>query len=92
MGERNILNHRRSDIDIVHDILTLTQDGVRKTKILYQVNLSYTQLKNYLLFLVSNNFIEEVVKDDNHGPHMTYQATEKGLCFMEDINKVMSHL
>jgi predicted transcriptional regulator len=92
LGERNILNNRRSEIDIMHEILTLTMQGARKTQILYQVNLSYTLLKNYLVFLVTNGFIEEVALVDTHGSYVTYRITDKGSGFMNDLTKVKAHL
>ncbi len=91
-GEKNIFNNRRSEIDIMQEILTLTQNSARKTQILYQVNLSYTLLKNYLMFLISNDFIREVTVDNDHNPYSAYQLTEKGHLFMKDIKKVQSHL
>ena len=90
-GGRDIFNNRRSEIDIMNEILSLTKDGARKTQILYKVNLSYTQLKSYLLFLITNDFIQVVTVDDVN-PYVTYKVTDKGLVLMEDINKVMSDL
>ena len=89
--DKAIFNTRRSEMDIVREILTLAQTATRKTHILYQVNLSYTQLKNYMQFLVANAFIQEVIMNDDHSPYVTYQDTDKGLLFMKDIDKVLSH-
>ena len=55
-----MVNNRRSEIQIIHKILTLSSGGARKTEILYQGNLSYTQLKSYLPFLLEKDILEEV--------------------------------
>lgn len=87
-----MFNNRRSEIDIVGEILTLSSDGARKTEILYQGNLSYTQLQSYLPFLVGNNFLKEITVEDNGSSYKSYKVTEKGLNLLEDIRKVLSYL
>jgi len=51
-----MVNNRRSEIDIIGEILNLSRDGAKKTEILYQGNLSYTQLQKYLPFLLKKIF------------------------------------
>jgi predicted transcriptional regulator len=91
-GETEMFNNRRSEIEIVSEILTLSRDGVKKTTILYQNNLSYTQLQNYLPFLLEKKFLEEITVEDNGNSYKSYKTTDNGLKLLEDIQKVISHL
>lgn len=83
-----MINNRRSEIEIISEILSLAKDGTRKTRILYQTNLSYTQLQTYLSFLLEANILE--MKNSNSVK--TYKTTAKGLGIMENINKVINDL
>ena len=83
-----VINNRRSEIEIINEILNLAKDGTRKTRILYQTNLSYTQLQVYLSFLLKSN----ILRMENNNSVKTYKTTEKGLAVMENINKVLKDL
>ena len=85
-----MINNRRSELEILADILRLTKEGVKKTQILYQVNLSYSQLKNYLSFLKEKNFLEEIEIEENQGK--IYRINDKGLKLLENIENVFSYL
>ena len=92
MGDRRIMfNNRRSEIEIVGEILKISQKGARKTEILYQGNLSYTQVQSYLPFLVEKNILEENLVKDNGNSYKEYKVTKKGLNLLEDINRILSH-
>jgi predicted transcriptional regulator len=53
-----VLGSRRSNLEIVYDILTLCDNGgVGKTAVTYSANLSYTQLRKYLSTLSSSHLI-----------------------------------
>lgn len=87
-----MFNNRRSEIEIIGEILTLSRDGARKTEILYQGNLSYTQLQGYLPFLLEKNILEESIADNNGNSYKLYKTTEKGLGLLQDIKRVYVHL
>jgi predicted transcriptional regulator len=86
-----MFNNRRSEIEIVGEILKISQKGARKTEILYQGNLSYTQVQSYLPFLVKKNILEENLVKDNGNSYKEYKVTKKGLNLLEDINRILSH-
>ena len=86
-----MVNRRRSELDIISEILKLSCEGAKKTEILYQGNLSYSQLQNYLLFLLEKNILEEKVIDNNNGKSKLYKRTKKGDELLEDINKTLSY-
>ncbi len=49
---------RRNDMDICRDILKVTQEGARKTRIVYQANLNFNIVKRYLERLTRGGLIE----------------------------------
>jgi predicted transcriptional regulator len=51
---------RRDKLAIVVDILEIAKDGCLKTQIMYKANLSFTQLNEYLTFMLMQNLIVHV--------------------------------
>ena len=49
---------KRSDIDIMANILSEARRGARKTRIMYRCNLSHRQLEAYLELLLDMGFLE----------------------------------
>lgn len=80
------LNARRTEIEVLASILDVARYGVNKTKILYKANLSYTQLRNYLLFLGEKGLLR-VNKKANGGS--TYLTTPKGLLFLSTWGRIV---
>lgn len=87
-----MVNKRRSEIEIIGDILQLSRSGARKTEILYQGNLSFSQLESYLSFLLQKDIIsvEQVSGADGGGVRL-YRTTAKGFDLLADINRVKSY-
>ena len=83
-----VVNNRRSEIEIISEILALAKNGTKKTRILYQTNLSYTQLQNYLFFLLKS----DVLREENLNSVKTYKTTDKGIKIMENIDKIIKDL
>jgi predicted transcriptional regulator len=73
----------RSRIDIISQILETANGGVStKIKIMYKANLSYAQLKDYLVTLSNKNLLRYDAYTQ------TFKTTEKGLRFLEIYNKL----
>lgn len=83
-----VVNTRRSEFEIVSEILTLAKNGTKKTRILYQTNLSYTQLQNYLNHLLET----EMLRIENSKTSKTYFTTDKGKEIADSINKTLKEL
>ena len=81
------MNNRRSNIEVIADILRLGEAG--KTEIMYSANMSYRQLQKYLGFLTQHGFIE-LVKVGN--PVITYKVTRKGLRLLKNIDSILEML
>ncbi len=83
------MNNRRSNIEIIADMLRVGENGAGKTEIMYSVNMSYSQIQQYLGFLMSQGFINKV---EVGNPVVTYQVTEIGLKLLKSIDSVMEML
>ena len=87
-----MFNRRRSQIQIIGDILDLSRDGAKKTEILYQNNMSFTQLQEYLAFLLEKGFIEEgMMTSGNGGQNKIFVTTERGNALLDDIQRLMEY-
>ena len=75
----------RSRIQIAADILEITKNGSRKTRIMYQGNLSFDLLQKYLDMLVNFGLLEV------RGSEKSYIATEKGQRFLEDYRELQKY-
>jgi predicted transcriptional regulator len=83
------MNRRRSNIEIIADMLRVGENGAGKTEIMYSANMSYAQIQKYLGFLLSHGFINRV-KVGN--PAVTYQVTDKGGELLKNINYIIEVL
>jgi len=83
------MNRRRSNIEIIADMLRVGENGAGKTEIMYSANMSYSQIQKYLGFLLSHGFINKV-KVGN--PAVTYQVTDKGGELLKNINCIIEVL
>ena len=90
LGQGQMFNKRRSEIQIIGNILDLTKDGAKKTEILYQSNMSFSQLQSYLTSLLEKDLVEEgTVLNGNGITAKMFINTEKGNNLLEDIQKIM---
>jgi predicted transcriptional regulator len=83
------VNKRRSDIEIIAEMLKVGENGAGKTEIMYNVNMSYSQIQKYLGYLITEGFID-TIKIGN--PCVYYQVTEKGQKLLELLENVKSML
>ncbi len=81
------LNTRRSEMEILAFMLTIMRRGAIKTKILYQANLSYTQLKSYLQFLKDAGLITE---EGGKKRGNLFKTTYNGNLFLYHWSKILS--
>jgi predicted transcriptional regulator len=83
------VNRRRSDIEIIAEMLKVGENGAGKTEIMYSVNMSYSQIQKYLGYLLAEGFID-TIKIGN--PCVYYRVTEKGLKLLELLSNVKDML
>ena len=70
---------RRSNLDIIADILDNSRRGAKKTHLLYQCGMSFTQLEKYLDLILKARLIQ--VQGDN--PHLCFRISGKGKSFLK---------
>ena len=85
----NPVSRRRSNIQIIRDMLKVGENGAGKTEIMYSANMSYSQIQKYLSFLISHGFIDKV---EVGNPIVTYQVTDQGLRLLKSIDTVLEVL
>jgi predicted transcriptional regulator len=80
----NPSSKRRDKLYIIAEILEIAKEGVLKTQIMYRANLSFTQLNDYLGFMLKNALLEKVLLNDKE----VYKATEKGMNFLQSYHEI----
>ena len=79
---------RREKLIIMAEIIGIAKQGVPKTRIMFKASLSFSQLNQYLSFLLHRNLLEKVAD----GRREIYRATPKGQEFMEKQQQVIDLL
>lgn len=77
------MGQHRTSMQILAEILKIVRSGARKTRIMYQANLSFTMLKKYLDYAQKT---ELVVCPENGN---CYFATPKGHEFLEKYDRYL---
>ena len=83
------MHRRRSNIEIIGDMLRVGANGAGKTEIMYSANMSYSQLQKYLSLLISQGFIDRL---DVGNPVVTYRVTERGSTLLRSIDTILDVL
>ncbi|MDH5695722.1 MAG: winged helix-turn-helix domain-containing protein [Dehalococcoidia bacterium] len=83
------IHRRRSNIEIIADMLRVGENGAGKTEIMYSANMSYAQIQKYLGFLMSRGFIDKV---EVGNPVVTYQVTDRGFKLLRSIDNIREML
>ena len=87
-----LVKKRRSEIHIIAEILNMSKNGAKKTEILYQSNMSFSQLQDYLSHLIENDLLEEkITTNGNRANSKIYINTKKGNDLLVDITKTLSY-
>jgi predicted transcriptional regulator len=53
----SVKSARRDKLSIIAEMLEIAKENVLKTQIMYKANLSFTQLNDYLKFILDNDLI-----------------------------------
>jgi len=72
---------RRHKLDIMTDLLRLSKNGSRKTRLVYLANINFNMLKKYVILLESKGFI---YKSDN----LIYTSRE-GFDFLRQYDELI---
>ena len=88
-GQHPAVGQRRSNIEIIADMLRVGENGAGKTEIMYSANMSYSQIQKYLDYLVNQGFVNKVNIDNTM---VAYQVTESGFKLLKTIDALMQML
>ena len=86
------MNNRRSELEIIGNIIDISKNGAKKTEILYKGNFSFSQLTGYLTFLLEREILEEKTTNNSANNNKYYISTKKGKDLLGSINKTLSYL
>jgi predicted transcriptional regulator len=78
---------KRNYIDIIADILAEAKKVTGKTRIMYNCNLSYKQLKLYINFLLEIGLLDSHFENRNN-KLSSFRITSKGLKFLSAYSKL----
>ena len=84
-----LFKSKRSETDIINEILVETRDGIKKTQLMYKTKMSNMQLSRYLEKLIERQIME--VKIDSNGDTF-YYLTEGGKRLISPLQQVISIL
>jgi len=79
---------RRDKLIIMMDILNISKKQTSKTRIMFKANLSYSQLNEYIDFLVNHDLLETLSSEGK----VWYKVTQKGREFIERQQLVIGML
>ena len=88
-GQRISVSRRRSNIEIIANMLRVGENGAGKTEMMYSANMSYSQIQKYLDYLVREGFVNKVNMDNTM---VAYQVTESGLKLLKAIDTLLAML
>ncbi len=77
----------RSQIDIMASILNEAVKGVKKTRIMYQCNLSYRQLERYLKLLLGLELLSSVSRKESSKTDF-FKTSAKGCAFLDAYRRL----
>ena len=80
---------KRSDIDIMANILSEANRGTKKTRIMYSCNLSHRQLQVYLQVLREMGFLAYHSNEEDAKLNC-FKTTSKGLKFLDAYRALKS--
>ncbi len=83
------VNRRRSDLEIIAQMLKVSENGTGKTRIMYGANMSYTQIQRYLGYLKAQGFIDEIKMGN---PSVNYKISSSGLKLLQLIENIKEML
>ena len=71
------MSRKRSKLEITADILRVAVGGARKSHIVYQANLNFQIIKNYLKELINSGLLQSPTNGSK-----LYTTTEKGRLYI----------
>ena len=83
-----ISESKRSEIEIIYQILNACQNGIKKTPLLHKTNLCFPHFNSYISFLQKKGFIGL----NNNNSYQIYKITSKGEKILFNIRTLFSNM
>jgi predicted transcriptional regulator len=80
-----MMARRRGEVQILIQILTLSLNGSKVTRLMYKANLSYATLRKYLVATLKQGLLCKVLNIDGT---TVYFTTEKGKLLLSKLKEV----
>lgn len=77
----------RSRVDIIANILVVSDGGAKKTHIMYKCNLSFRQLHAYIDLLINRRLLRKLEIKEGSRQEL-YETTSKGKAFLQAYKKI----
>ena len=84
-----IFNNKRSESEVIYDILSAAQEDIKKTRLMYKANMTHTQFTKYLDALLEKDILGE---KDAYPTGKNYYVTDKGKELHELLDVVLTSL
>ncbi len=83
--DKELLGKRRDKLEIIEDLLNAADNpyGVNKTFLVYQTNLNFNRLENFLPYLLEKGLLEKVEKQGQK-----FITTLKGRDFLKQLRSM----
>ena len=86
---------RRSEVEIICDILKICLDGAAKTNIVYRANLNFTRLNRYLSMLLGMGYVSMAIASRQgivEEMKIVYTTTGQGKSFLAKFVRMQKGL
>ena len=84
-----IFDNKRRESEIIYELLLSAQDGIKKTRLMYKANMTYTQFSKYLDFLIEKDLL---IENDSNSNGKIYNLTENGKKLLEPLDVMFTFL
>ena len=84
-----IFNNKRSESEIIFDLLSSAKQDIKKTRLMYKTNMTYVQFVKYLDFLLEKDLLEGRNINERE---QVYNITDKGKELIESLDTVLNYL
>jgi predicted transcriptional regulator len=85
-----LFKHKRCEVEIICNILSLAQRGAKKTHLMYKTNMSYNLFISYFDFLLEKNLLGK--KISNPSGATIYKITDKGEKMLENLKNALDQV
>jgi predicted transcriptional regulator len=83
-----ISENKRSEIEIIYQILNACQNGIKKTPLLHKTNLCFPHFINYITFLQKKG----IISVSNNNSYDVFKITLKGEKILHNIRTLLNNI